>query len=71
MNAPESPPARLDDAFLLSSLGWQHLGQDWFRELQQAQLRAMGAWAQTLATLYQDGWDGWKARFGGGVPLDG
>lgn len=71
VNMSESSAARLQDAFLLSSLGWQHLFQNWAQEFQVAQLRAMGQWTGTLAFLYQDAWDRWIARFGGGVPLDG
>ncbi len=71
MNQPESPEVRPQDAFLLSAAGWQHLLQDSVEKLQQAQLRAWGAMTQTYVALYQDAWDCWTARFGGGVPLDG
>ncbi|SEA55766.1 hypothetical protein [Variovorax sp. YR216] len=71
MNQPESPEVRRQDAFLLSVAGWQHLLQDSAEKLQQAQLRAWGAMTQTYVALYQDAWDRWTARFGGGVPLDG
>ncbi|MEJ8813217.1 hypothetical protein WKW77_19175 [Variovorax ureilyticus] len=71
MNQPVSPKARPQDAFLLAALGWQHLFQDSAGKLQQAQLHAWGAMTQTFIGLYQDAWDSWTARFGGGVPLDG
>ncbi|MBO9651430.1 MAG: hypothetical protein J7605_23250 [Variovorax sp.] len=71
MSNSESPQARLQDAYLLSVVGWQHLLQDSVEKLQQAQLHAWGEMTQTFVALYQDAWDRWTARFGGGVPLDG
>lgn len=71
MNSSESPQARLQDAFLLSALGWQHLFQESVEKLQQAQLHAIGELTQAFVALYQDAWDRWTARFGGGVPIDG
>jgi hypothetical protein len=71
MNSSESPQAHLQDAYLLSALGWQRVFQDSLAQLQQAQLHAMGELTQHFVALYQDAWDQWTARFGGGVPLDG
>ncbi|MBB3181957.1 hypothetical protein [Variovorax sp. Sphag1AA] len=67
MNQSESAATRVEDAFVLSSLGWQHLFQDCAQEFQQAQVRAVAEWIEALTSMYHDAWQSWAAALPGGT----
>lgn len=37
---------------------------------QRAQLEALISWQKSIASLNQELWDEWTARWGGGAPID-
>jgi len=39
-------------------------------QTQQSQLAWLASWQEAAMTAQREWWDGWIARFGGGVPLD-
>lgn len=44
-----------------ASIAWQ---------TQQTQLNMLASWQEMAMSAQREWWDGWIARFGGGVPLD-
>jgi hypothetical protein len=40
-------------------------------QIQRAQLDAVLAWQQSMASVGQELWDEWACHFAGGVPIDG
>lgn len=72
MTAPAPiPSSSLHDPWLLSALGWQHYFQQSAMEIQHAQQQFLDAWSKAAFGLYEEACDSWRARFAGGVPLDG
>lgn len=51
-------------------LAWPAACATWMLQVQQEQFRAMATWQEMMSAAQRDWWDGWIARFGGGVPLD-
>ena len=60
----------MGDGFLPAMLAWQSACTAAALQAQQEQLKLLSTWQSTVSAIQQDWWDGWIARFGGGVPLD-
>ena len=64
-------PAPLDPSLMLSPLlAWQSAGLSMALEAQQVQWRLVLGWQDAVGAMQREWWDGWIARYGGGVPLD-
>ena len=57
-------------AMLSPLLAWQSAGVSMALEAQQFQWKLMLGWQDAFGAMQREWWDGWIARFGGGVPLD-
>ena len=64
-------PAALDPGRMMLSplLAWQSAGA-WALEAQQMQWKLVLDWQDAVGAMQREWWDGWIARYGGGVPLD-
>jgi hypothetical protein len=51
-------------------LDWQAAFIEGLMQAQNFQLQMLAAWQWPFASVNQELWDQWTARFGGGVPLD-
>ncbi|MBT2299988.1 hypothetical protein J7E70_05875 [Variovorax paradoxus] len=51
-------------------LDWQAAFIEGLMQAQNFQLQMLAAWQWPFASVNQELWDQWAARFGGGVPLD-
>ena len=65
-------PAVLDSSALMLSplLAWQSTGVSMALEAQQLQWKLLLNWQDAVGSMQRDWWDGWIARYGGGVPID-
>ena len=65
-------PAVLNSGALMLSplLAWQSAGVSMTLEAQQMQWKLLLNWQDTVGSMQRDWWDGWIARYGGGVPID-
>ena len=50
--------------------GWNAIVEG-LLQLQRAQLQALLAWQQAIATVQQEASDAWICRWAGGAPIDG
>ena len=65
-------PAALDPGSLMLSplLAWQSASVSMALEAQQMQWKLVLGWQDAACAMQREWWDGWIARYGGGVPLD-
>ena len=69
---PVLAPAPLDPGSLMLSplLAWQSAGMSMTLQAQQMQWKLVLDWQDAVGAIQREWWDGWIARYGGGVPLD-
>ena len=65
-------PAVLESGALMMSplLTWQSAGVSMALDAQQLQWKLLLNWQDAVGSMQRDWWDGWIARYGGGVPID-